>query len=258
MYQLGTLNSLNLYAMCSAFHQVRTAAVEVLGTFYNHLGPRFMSVAFTDDMKPALKTLLEAEFDKVGYDPAATSKVSRAIKSQAAAGAAGGAIPRVDLSKALDASLIADLSQTSGKNSWELRKAAMEGVIQACERSGHFIEGNAAAKSLMRTLKERLNDTQANLKPLAATTMGHLLRSLEGEKSVKILRIISGPLLAGVADNKKSMRDATIAALQMVVMYGCQGDGTKPDANLVGSLVPALAEAALNPGMSSVMSKHGQ
>jgi cytoskeleton-associated protein 5 len=225
---------------------VRTGAVEVLGTFYHHLGPRFMSVAFTDDMKPASKSLLEAEFEKVGFDPAAAGKVSRAPKGQAVA-AAGGSIPRVDLAKALDGSVVADLSSTNGKNSWEARKAAMEAIVQACERSGHFVEGNPFAKGLLKSLKERLNDTQANLKPLAATTMGHVIRAMDLESSVRAFRVLSGPLLAGVADNKKSMRDATLAALTMVVTQGIVENATRPDANLVGALVPALAEAAQNP-----------
>lgn len=226
--------------------QVRTGAVEVLGEFYHHLGPRFMSIAFTDDMKPASKTLLEAEFEKVGFDPAAAAKLSKAPKGQAAA-AIGGAIPRVDLSKALESSVVGDLAQTNGKNSWETRKAAMEAIIQACERSGHFVEGNVFAKGLLKSLKERLNDTQANLKPLAVTTMGHVIRAMDMESAVRAFRVLSGPLLAGVADNKKSMRDATLAALTMVVTQGIPDNASRPDANLVGALVPALAEAAQNP-----------
>jgi len=53
---------------------VRSAAVEVLGQLYNQIGPKLLSIAFTDEMKPALKALIEAEFTKVGYDPAAKAK----------------------------------------------------------------------------------------------------------------------------------------------------------------------------------------
>jgi hypothetical protein len=69
-------------------------------------------------------------------------------------------------------------------NSCQTRKAAMEVIIQACERSGHFVEGNRAAAEVVKGLKARLNDTQANLKPIAATAIGHVLASLEPEQVI--------------------------------------------------------------------------
>ena len=35
-----------------------------------HLGPRLAAVAMSDDMKPAVRALLEAEYSRVGHDPA--------------------------------------------------------------------------------------------------------------------------------------------------------------------------------------------
>ena len=44
---------------------MRTAAVEVYGALYNQLGPRLQAVAMGDDMKPQIRSLIEAEFTKV-------------------------------------------------------------------------------------------------------------------------------------------------------------------------------------------------
>mmetsp|Transcript_14415 Transcript_14415/g.21637 ORF Transcript_14415/g.21637 Transcript_14415/m.21637 type:complete len:2162 (-) Transcript_14415:214-6699(-) len=225
---------------------VRTSAVEVMGALYYQLGPRFLAIAMSDDMKPALKSVLETEFQKVGHDPAAATKSFRAVKGEAPAVASGGAIPRTDLSSALERSVVTDLTFSEGKNSWQNRKSAMEAIIQVCERSGHYIAGNATAKEVIKALKDRLNDTQANLKPLGASALGHLISSLEPEYSARVLRVIAGPLIGGVADNKKAMRDASVQSLQMIVSC-CKGECATPDANLFGALVPALSEAVLNP-----------
>ena len=60
-----------------------------------------------------------------------------------------------------------------------------------------------------------MNDTQANLKPIAAVAIGHVIASLDPEQGCKYLKSIAGGLIAGLADNKKGMRDSTVSALQV-------------------------------------------
>ena len=223
---------------------VRTAGVEVVGALYNQLGPKFLSIAITDSLKPAMKTILEAEFEKVGYD--AAKKPTRTVRGEASDQKAEGfSIPRTDLSVVLDRSTISDLTTTDGKNSWNVRKTAMEAVIEACERSGHFVEGNAAAKEVLKGLKSRLNDTQANLKPMGANSLGHVLSSLDSESCHKFLKPLATALLSGVADNKKSMRDAVVAAMQRIVTLN--KDDALAETNLIGTLLSSSVEAIVNP-----------
>ena len=47
---------------------------------------RLQSVAVSEDMKPQLKALLEAEFARVGYDPSKTIKPLRGIKGEEVSG----------------------------------------------------------------------------------------------------------------------------------------------------------------------------
>lgn len=146
---------------------VRTAAVEVMGALYNQLGPRLQAVAMSDEMKPALKQLLEAEFTKIGYDPTASSKASRGAKGDdGEAGGAGGGIPRQDICSALDKNILSEMNLVEGKTSWQNRKVALEAVISACEKSGHFIEANKGTAELVKAVKVRMCDTQANNKPI--------------------------------------------------------------------------------------------
>ena len=78
-------------------------------------------MAITDTMKPALKTMIEGEFQRVGYDPNAASKASRVVKGNGNTQiSAGGVIPRVDLNTALDKNILSELTSTEGKNSWQV------------------------------------------------------------------------------------------------------------------------------------------
>jgi hypothetical protein len=107
---------------------VRTAAVQVLGALYYQLGSRFTSMAISETMKPALKTMVETEFQTVGYDPNAASKVSRGVKGEVATLSAGSVIPRVDLSAALDRNILSELTTTDGKNSWQVSESMIHTV----------------------------------------------------------------------------------------------------------------------------------
>ena len=197
---------------------VRTAAVEVVGALYHQIGPRVQAIAISDDCKPQLRALLEAEFTKVGHDPAAGSRATRAVKGDEGAAAGGGlSIPRQDLTALLDKNVLQEMNSVEGKNSWQGRKAAMEAVIAACEKSGHYLDGNRGTVEIVRAFKARLNDTQANLKPIAAAAMAHVVSSLECEVAAKVLKAVAGPLLASVADSKKAMRDAAVAAFEVAL-----------------------------------------
>ena len=161
--------------------------------------------------------------------------------------------------------IVAELSLTEGKTSWQNRKNAIEAVIAACERSGHYLEVASGAPAvalvdLLKALKARLNDTQANLKPLAAAAIGHLIASLDPEAGAKHLRPVAGGLVGGLGDNKKPMRDATVAALNMAVSLnryttsGADGASSPPSSSvvevgllavLIGPLCEALVATAV-------------
>ena len=58
----------------------------------------------------------------------------------------------------------------------------METIISTVERSAHYVEANKAATELVKALRARLNDTQANLKPIAACALGHMLCAFETDQ----------------------------------------------------------------------------
>lgn len=159
----------------------------------------------------------------------------------------------------LDKNIISELGFVDGKTSWQRRKAALESIVSCCDRSSHFLDANKATSEILKALKPRMSDTQANLKPLAVSAIGHIVASLDAETSgVKVLRVMAPIMMLGLGDNKKAMRDATIVALHHAVTTQLQPEVSsaaaaaavviaKANSNMMSSLLPAVIEVLANP-----------
>lgn len=251
-FGFGAFNIQTTFAFCqeemeNKVSTVRTAAIEVLGSFYHQIGPKIWGFLSCDD-KPQLKTLLEAEFLKVGYDPSSLIKASKSASGDGSGQSNSlNSIPRQDIMSVLDKNIMSELNLIEGKTSWQNRKAAMESIIALCEKSGHYIDYNKGSSELVKALKARINDTQANLKPLAVAAIGHLISSFDCESGCKILKVIAGSIMLGLADNKKPMRDATISALQMSVTFNkTPPESAIADVNMMSVLVQPVCESLAN------------
>ena len=68
---------------------------------------------------------------------------------------------------------------------------------------------------LLRALRERLSDSQSNLKPVAARLIGTILGSVDGVSQGKLGKVVYGPIInAAMNDKKKIMHDAAMEALR--------------------------------------------
>ena len=164
-------------------------------------------------------------------------------------------LPRTDLLSALDKDIISKVAQMEGKGAWQVRKGALELILTACKKCGYSIEGNKPLSDLVRAVRARLSDTQANLKPIAAATLGAILVSLEGENaaspSIKVLRTVAPGLLGGIGDNKKQMRDASLTALQAIVTQ-------TPDPPLQSVGLPVQMAVLVSPMAEALMNTVGR
>lgn len=104
---------------------------------------------------------------------------------------------------------------------------------------------------LSRALKDRLSDTQINLKPIAARTIGALLSKVDKGTQAKLGKVFFAPLInAAMNDIKKPMKDASIDALTAgTTASSLEGDGLNEEALEV--FVSALV-AEVNEGSSRV------
>ena len=121
--------------------------------------------------------------------------------------------------------------------------AALKRCNGLLDMSGHRIKH---IYSLMRALRDRLTDTQINLKPLAASVVGALLSNVDTTTQAQLGKFVFAPLInAAMNDIKKPMRDASLSALQAgTTVSSLDGGGINPVAleEFVAALVSEVNE----------------
>ncbi|GMF17138.1 unnamed protein product [Phytophthora fragariaefolia] len=224
--------------------KVRSAATILLCAMYSQLGPALLPILNLDSWKPALAATVQAEFEKTGFDPAkAKSSVKRQVKHQEEAPAAadpGALFGRVDVSGQITKELLEDMKNETDKVAWKKRAEAMDTIQAICEGAGCAIEFTRPVQEMLRSLKARLNDSNANLKVKAANVIGVVAASI-GPDVAKMSKILGASLIAGVADNKKTMQAAAVQALHKWV---CHNDETS--SLCMESLLSPLSEGLMN------------
>lgn len=134
-----------------------------------------------------------------------------------------------------------------------MRKEAMDEINLALNNCGGLIETTPSQMKelteLMRALRDRLTDTQINLRPTAACLAGSLLSAVEKSCQAKLGKLVFSQLInAAMNDIKKPMRDASLAAIRTgFTASSLDGGGLNELAIevFVGALVAEVNESAI-------------
>lgn len=123
----------------------------------------------------------------------------------------------------------------------------MDDVDAAIKGSSGLLEtGPAQMKDLVeltRALRDRLSDTQINLRPVAARTVGALLSAVEKSCQAKLGRLVYSQLIsAAMNDIKKPMRDASLEAIRAGITTSSLDVGGLNELALEGVVSALVAE----------------
>jgi len=138
-----------------------------------------------------------------------------------------------------------------GKTSWKVRKEALEEIELALKGCSGLIESDRMADlvELTRGLRDRLSDTQINLRPIAARIVGSLLAAVEKGCQAKLGKIAFAPLInVAMNDIKKPLRDASLTSIKSgITTNELDGGGLNELAleNFVGALVAEVNESSI-------------
>lgn len=209
---------------------MKKAALAVMGELFSQLGSPLETFVKSKPLPAGTMSSIEKTFSEVSHDPSAGSveRKMRCITMASSEDSSSGqrqkqssalAVPATDLFSSLKSDCISRMTTTDGKNAWKQRKEAMEEVTQAANKCCGLLstEGKAytALKEIMVALRSRMNDSQSNLKPLAATTMASILSRVDEAAQAKYGKVVFPSLVtAAMTDMKKTMRDASLEALQ--------------------------------------------
>jgi hypothetical protein len=134
-----------------------------------------------------------------------------------------------------------------------MRKEALDEVDVAIKGCSGLIDTSSARMKalveLLRALRDRLSDTQINLKPIAARVIGSLLSLVDQRDQPKLGKLVYAPLINCVMnDIKKPMRDASLEALrQATARSSLDGGGVNTESleGFITSLVGEVSEKSI-------------
>lgn len=137
-----------------------------------------------------------------------------------------------------------------------MRKQAIDEVDGAMKKCSALLDTSPQAlkrlAELLRALRDRLSDSQGNLKPLSARVIGSLFAATDATAQSKLGKIVHAPLInAAISDIKKPMREASLTALQFsTTIPSIEGGGLNKEAleSFLGSLADEINETALKVG----------
>ncbi|KAK8988509.1 hypothetical protein V6N11_029896 [Hibiscus sabdariffa] len=185
----------------------RNATIKVLGALHKFIGPDIKG--FLTDVKPALLSALDAEYQKNPFDgtSAAPKKTVRASESTSVSVGGLDSLPREDISGKITPTLLKSLESPD----WKVRLESIEAVNKILEEANKRIQPTGTGE-LFGALRGRLYDSNKNLVMATLTTIGNVASAM-GPVVEKASKGILSDILKCLSDNKKHMRESTLSTL---------------------------------------------
>ncbi|OVA00544.1 HEAT [Macleaya cordata] len=183
----------------------RNATIKLIGSLHKFVGPDIKG--FLTDVKPALLSTLDAEYEKNPFEGAAAApkKTVKAADSASAGGLDG--LPREDISAKITPTLLKNL----GSPDWKVRLESIESVNKILDEANKRIQPTGTVE-LFTALRGRLYDSNKNLVMATLSTVGGVASAM-GPMVEKSSKGILSDVLKCLGDNKKHMRECTLNAL---------------------------------------------
>ncbi|XP_062207239.1 protein MOR1 [Phragmites australis] len=186
----------------------RNATIKLIGALHKFVGPDIKG--FLSDVKPALLSALDAEYEKNTFEggAAAPKRTVRALDtaSSISTGLSDG-LPREDISAKITPTLLKNL----GSPDWKVRLESIDAVNKIVEEAHKRIQPTGTV-DLFTALRGRLYDSNKNLVMATLSTIGGLASAM-GPSVEKSSKGILADVLKCLGDNKKHMRECTLTAL---------------------------------------------
>ncbi|KAF9673107.1 hypothetical protein SADUNF_Sadunf11G0114300 [Salix dunnii] len=186
----------------------RNATIKLLGALHKFVGPDIKG--FLADVKPALLSALEVEYEKNPFEGASAipKKTVRTSESMTSVSGAGlDSLPREDISGKVTPALIKSLESPD----WKVRLESIEAVNRILEEANKRIQPSGTGE-LFGALRGRLYDSNKNLIMTALTTIGGVASAM-GPAVEKPSKGVLSDILKCLGDNKKHMRECVLNTL---------------------------------------------
>ncbi|GAB4831233.1 Protein MICROTUBULE ORGANIZATION 1 [Ancistrocladus abbreviatus] len=185
----------------------RNATIKLIGALHKFVGPDIKG--FLVDVKPALLSALDVEYEKNPYE--GTSAVpKKTVKASDLSFFSGGgldSLPREDISGKITPTLLKNFESSD----WKTRLESIDAVNKILEEANKRIQPTGTGE-LFGALRGRLIDSNKKLAMEALSTIGGVASAM-GLPVEKSSKGILSDVLKCLADNKKLMRECTLTTL---------------------------------------------
>ncbi|KAK1368575.1 Microtubule organization protein [Heracleum sosnowskyi] len=188
----------------------RNASIKVIGALHKFVGPDIRG--FLSDVKPALLSTLDAEYEKNPFEGASAAPKKIVKVADSASSASGGgldSLPREDISGKITPALLKGLESSD----WKIRMESIEAVNKILEEANKRIQPTGTVE-LFGALRGRLYDSNKNLIMATLSTIGGIASAM-GSAVEKASKGILSDILKCLGDNKKHMRECTLTTLDL-------------------------------------------
>lgn len=185
----------------------RNATIKLIGTLHKFVGPDIKG--FLSDVKPALISALDAEYEKNPFEGAsAVPKKTVKVSDTPSLSSSGlDSLPREDISGKITPALLKGLESSD----WKARLESIETVNKILEEANKRIQPTGTGE-LFGALRGRLYDSNKNLIMATLSTFGGVASAM-GPAVEKSSKGILLDILKCLGDNKKHMRECTLNTL---------------------------------------------
>lgn len=185
----------------------RNATIKLIGIIHKFVGPDIKG--FLSDVKPALISALDAEYEKNPFEGASAVPKKIVKVSDTPSLSSGGldSLPREDISGKITPALLKGLESSE----WKARLESIEMVNKILEEANKRIQPTGTGE-LFGALRGRLYDSNKNLIMATLSTFGGVASAM-GPAVEKSSKGILLDILKCLGDNKKHMRECTLNTL---------------------------------------------
>ncbi|XP_057538805.1 protein MOR1-like isoform X2 [Amaranthus tricolor] len=187
----------------------RNATIKLIGVLHKFVGPDIKG--FLADVKPALLSALDAEYEKNPYEgpSVAPKKTVKASDSSSVAVGGSDGLPREDISAKITPTLLKNFESPD----WKTRLESIEAVTKILEEANNRIQPIGTGE-LFGALRGRLYDSNKRLVMEALSTVGAVASAM-GVAVEKASKGILSDVLRCLSDNKKQMRECVLTTLDL-------------------------------------------
>ncbi|CAO2842672.1 unnamed protein product [Amaranthus hypochondriacus] len=187
----------------------RNATIKLIGVLHKFVGPDIKG--FLADVKPALLSALDAEYEKNPYEgpSVAPKKAVKASDSSFVTVGGSDGLPREDISAKITPILLKNFESPD----WKTRLESIEAVTKVLEEANNRIQPIGTGE-LFGALRGRLYDSNKRLVMEALSTVGGVASAM-GLAVEKASKGILSDVLKCLSDNKKQMRECVLTTLDL-------------------------------------------